>query len=229
MNASRKRRFKTELYDQFARISKALASGRRLELVDLLAQGERTVEALAAETQQSVANTSQHLQELRRARLVETARAGNHIYYRLADAGVGRLWLALRALGQSRLAEINGLTQSFFSDRAQLQPIDSRELRRRLKERSVLVIDVRPEMEYHAGHISGARSVPISELKSRLKELPKDREIVAYCRGPYCVFADEAVALLRRRGYRASRLESGFPEWAALGLPVARPRKEHTL
>jgi rhodanese-related sulfurtransferase len=220
MEAEQKRRFKNELYDQFARLPKALASGRRLELVDLLAQGDRTVEALAGETGQSVANTSQHLQALRRARLVETTRAGNHIYYRLADERVVQLWLALRDVGESRLAEIGSLVQSFLGDRAHLQAVGCEELRRRLDDRRVVVLDVRPELEYRAGHIAGARSIPIGELKKRLKELPKSSAIVAYCRGPYCVFADEAVALLRGRGYRASRLESGFPEWAAMGLPT---------
>lgn len=221
MEAGQKRQFKNELYDQFARLPKALASGRRLELVDLLAQGDRAVDALASETGQSVANTSQHLQALRRARLVETTRSGNHIYYRLADQRVVQLWLALQAVGEARLAEIGSLVQSFLGDRGQLQAVGCDELRRRLDDRRVVVLDVRPELEYRAGHIAGARSIPIGELKKRLKELPKSSAIVAYCRGPYCVFADEAVALLRARGYRASRLESGFPEWAAMGLPTA--------
>jgi rhodanese-related sulfurtransferase len=221
MQGSEKRRFKNELYDQFARIPKALASGRRLELVDLLAQGERTVEALAGETGQSVANTSQHLQALRRARLVETTRSGNHISYRLADDRVVRLWLALREAGESRLAEIGSLVNGFLGDRGKWQAVSCEELRRRLEDRRVVVLDVRPELEYRAGHIAGARSIPIGELERRLKELPRTSAIVAYCRGPYCVFADEAVALLRGRGYKASRLESGFPEWAALALPTS--------
>src|SRR5438132_789612 len=195
METSLKRRFKNELYDQFARLAKALGSGRRLELIELLAQGERTVEALALETEQSIANTSQHLQILRHARLVETARAGNHIRYRLADDYVLRLWLAFRGVGEARLAEIGALVQTFLGDRGQLQAVSSDELRRKIDERGVVVLDVRPTVEYDAGHIEGARSIPITELKTRLKDLRKSREIVAYCRGPYCVFADEAVAL----------------------------------
>lgn len=221
MDAPGKRQFKNELYDQFARLSKALASGRRLELIELLAQGERTVEALAEQSEQSTANTSQHLQVLRQARLVETSRAGNHIRYRLSDDGVLRLWLALREVGTSRLAEIGALVQAFLNDRERLQAVSSDELLRRFKERGVVVLDVRPAIEYEAGHIHGARSIPITELRTRLKELPKSREIVAYCRGPYCVFADEAVAVLRSKGYKAYRLEAGFPDWAMQGLPIS--------
>jgi rhodanese-related sulfurtransferase len=226
MESYRKRQFKNELYDQFARLAKALGSGRRLELIELLAQGERTVEALAEETDQSIANTSQHLQVLRHARLVETTRAGNHIRYRLADDHVLRLWFAFRDLGDARLTEIGALVQTFLSDRERLQAVSIKELRRRIDERSVVVLDVRPEVEYEAGHIHGARSIPITELRTRLKDLPKNREIVAYCRGPYCVFADEAVAVLRNNGYKAFRLEGGFPDWAIQGLPTsssARP------
>ncbi len=223
MKPSQKRLFKNELYDQFARLAKALSSGRRIELIDLLAQGERTVEALAEETAQSVANTSQHLQVLRHARLVETTRAGNYIRYRLADERVLRLWFAFRGVGEARLAEIGELVQSFLGDRKLLQGVSCGELRRRIDEHSVVVLDVRPAVEYDAGHIQGARSIPVTELRGRLKELRKSREVVAYCRGPYCVFADEAVALLRAEGYQASRLEVGFPEWKTLGFPVAPP------
>ena len=221
MKTSRKRRFKNELYDQFARLAKALGSGRRIELIDLLAQGERTVEALAEETEQSVANTSQHLQVLRHARLVETTRAGNYIRYRLADEHVLRLWFAFRGVGEARLAEIEALVQSFLGDRKLLQSVSCDELRRIIDEHGVVVLDVRPAVEYDSGHIQGARSIPITELRTRLKELRKGREVVAYCRGPYCVFADEAVALLRAEGYQAFRLEVGFPEWKVLGFPVA--------
>lgn len=221
MTDSRKRRFKDELYDQFARLAKAMASGRRLELIDLLAQGPRSVESLAEQTEQSVANTSQHLQVLRQARLVETSRRGNHIHYRLADDHVLRLWTALRITGEVRLAEIGSLVQTFMTDRAALQPVTQAELRRQMQHRQVIVLDVRPLTEYNAGHIAGARSIPIRELNSRLRELPKSRRIVAYCRGPYCVFADEAVSHLRARGYKASVLEGGFPEWKLRGLPVA--------
>lgn len=217
---SRKRRFKDEVYDQFARLAKAMSSGRRLELIDLLAQGPRTVESLAEETKQSVANTSQHLQVLRQARLVETARRGNHIYYRLADDHVLRLWTGLRSAGEARLAEIGSLVRIFLSNRGALQPVSQDELLRLLGNREVIILDVRPMSEYNAGHIAGARSIPIRELKSRLRELPRSRRIVAYCRGPYCVFADEAVLHLRTLGYKALPLEGGFPEWKLRGFPV---------
>ena len=220
MGDSRKRRFKNELYDQFARLAKAMASGRRLELIDLLAQGPQTVEALAEETDQSVANTSQHLQVLRQARLVETSRRGNYVHYRLADDQILGLWTALRSAGEVRLAEVGSLVETFMSDRASLQPVSQDELRKRLEHREVIILDVRPVSEYNAGHIAGARSIPISELNSRLHELPKSRRIVAYCRGPYCVFADEAVMRLRTKGYKAFPLEGGFPEWKLRGLPV---------
>jgi rhodanese-related sulfurtransferase/DNA-binding transcriptional ArsR family regulator len=216
----RKRRFKNELYDQFARLAKAMASGRRLELIDLLAQGPRTVEALAEETDQSVANTSQHLQVLRQARLAETSRRGNYVYYRLADDHVLRLSTALRDAGAARLAEVGSLVETFMGDRGSLQPISQDELMRRLKHREIIILDVRPVSEYNAGHIAGARSIPISELNSRLRELPKSRKIAAYCRGPYCVFADQAVMRLRTHGYKAFPLEGGFPEWKLRGFPV---------
>jgi rhodanese-related sulfurtransferase len=212
MADSRTQRFKNELYDRFARLAKAMASGRRLELIDLLTQGPRTVESVAAVTEQSVANTSQHLQVLRQARLVETSRCGNHIHYRLADDHVLRVWTALGVAGEVRLAGIGSLVQTFMSDRGALQPISQDELRRRLEDREVVILDVRPVSEYNAGQIAGARSIPIRELNLRLRELPKARRIVAYCRGPFCVFADEAVMRLRARGYKASLLEGGFPE-----------------
>ena len=220
MADSRKRRFKNELYDQFARLAKAMASGRRLELIELLAQGPRTVEALAEEADQSVANTSQHLQVLRQARLVETTRRGNYVYYRLADDHILRLWTALRNAGAVRLAEVGSLVETYMSDRGSLQPVSQDELMRRLEHREVIILDVRPISEYNAGHIAGARSIPIDELNSRLRELPKSRRIVAYCRGPYCVFADEAVMRLRSLGYKAFPLEGGFPEWKLRGFPV---------
>jgi len=220
MDLPTKRRFKDSLFSEFARIGKALANGRRLELLELLAQGERTVEELANETAQSIANTSQHLQVLRQAQLVLTRRSGTYISYRLADDQVVRLWCALRALGESRLAEVSRLVDTYLKNRPKLQAIDSDELRRRIKDGNTLVLDVRPEVEYAAGHISGARSIPLAEVAERLKELPKSKTIVAYCRGPYCVFADEAVALLQRRGYEAFRLEDGFPEWKTRGFPV---------
>lgn len=219
---ARKREFKDALYSEFARIGKALASGRRLELIELLAQGERTVEQLANESAQPIANTSQHLQVLRQAQLVETRRRGTYIAYRLADEGVARLWLALRVLGEMRLAEVGRLVETYFKDRSRLQPIDSEELRRRMKDGGTVVLDVRPAAEYEAGHIAGARSIPIEELSKRLKELPKTKTIVAYCRGPYCVFADEAARFLSQKGFRAFRLKGGFPDWKLAGGAVAQ-------
>jgi rhodanese-related sulfurtransferase/DNA-binding MarR family transcriptional regulator len=220
MNTSH-RAFKDPLFDQFARIGKAVANPHRLELVDLLAQGERRVEDLAGEASLSVANASQHLQALRQAGLVETRRVGTSIYYRLADERVFRLWQAIRDVGEARLAEIDRLTQTFLTDRAQLEAVDADTLLRRLGEGDVVVLDVRPEQEFRAGHIPDARSIPVDELEERLHEVPRDREIVAYCRGPYCVFSDEAVALLRARGYEARRLDVGLPDWRSAGLPVA--------
>ena len=220
MNISH-RAFKDPLFDQFARIGKAVANPHRLEFLDLLAQGERRVEELAGEASLSVANASQHLQALRQAGLVATRRAGTSIYYRLADERVFRLWQAIREVGEARLAEIDRLTQTFLTDRAQLEAVDAGTLLRRLDEGDVVVLDVRPEQEFRAGHIPDARSIPIDELAERLHEVPRDREIVAYCRGPYCVFSDEAVALLRAHGYDARRLDVGLPDWRSAGLPVA--------
>ena len=224
MQTAAKRQFKDKLFEQFARIGKALSSGRRLELLELLAQGERSVENLAVEIGQSVANTSQHLKALRQAQLVESTREGNHIRYRLADDSVLRLWLAMRDLGQARLAEIGRLVETFLKDRSSLEPVTYTELQRRIKDGSATVIGVRPAEEYAAGHISGARSIPVTELRTRIKELPRKRLVVAYCRGPYCVFADQAVELLRRGGYRAFRLEGGFPDWQIKGMPVESNR-----
>ena len=222
MNAAAKRNFKDALFGEFERIGKAVANGRRLEIIDLLAQAERSVEELAEETSQSVANTSQHLQVLRQAQLVETRREGTFIRYRLADERVIRLWVALREVGESRLAEVGRLVDTYLDDRGTLQAINLGELRRRVKEGGTVVLDVRPEAEYEAGHIAGARSIPIGELSERLKELPKSKTIVAYCRGPYCVFADEAARLLSRKGFRALRLEGGFPDWKLAGGAVAQ-------
>ena len=220
MDPSTKRVYKDQLFEQFARIGKGLASGRRLELLELLAQGERTVEELAAESGMSVANTSQHLKALREAQLVAVRREGLYARYRLANEQVFALWQALRDLGSARLTEIRQIVETYLTDREILNGITCIELQRRLKNRSVVVLDVRPEREYQAGHVAGARSIPLTELRARLKELPKRKEIVAYCRGPYCVYADEAVALLRLRGRKATRLETGFPDWKAQGLPV---------
>ena len=223
MDAARKRAFKNQLFEQFARIGKALASARRLELLELLAQGERTVDELAKETGMSVANTSLHLKTLRQAQLVDVRRHGLYAFYRLASDRVFVLWQSLRELGDAHLADIQRLVTTYLEDRGTLAAIGTEELVRRLKERSVIVIDVRPEEEYRTGHIAGARSIPVIELQARLKEIPKGKEIVAYCRGPYCVFADEAVDFLRSVGRKAVRLESGFPDWKAQGFPVDGP------
>ncbi len=220
MQTREKRAFKNQLYEQFARLGKALASPHRLELLDVLAQCERTVEALAQETGMSVANASQHLQVLRAAHLVEVRREGVSIYYRLADESVFRMWQALRTVGEAQLAEIDRVVQTFLQDRAGLQAIDAHELLKLLTDDQIILLDVRPAEEYEASHLPQARSIPVTELEARLAELPADKEIVAYCRGPYCVFADEAVALLSARGYQARRLAEGLPEWRLLGLPV---------
>jgi rhodanese-related sulfurtransferase len=221
MNSSH-RPFKDQLYDQFARVGKAVANPHRLELLDLLAQGERRVEDLAREAALPIAHASQHLQALRRAHLVEVRRVGTSIYYRLADDRVFRLWQVIRELGEARLSEIDRLTQTYLADRTTLEAIDAATLLERLRTDDVIVLDVRPDAEFRAGHLPGARSIPVAELAERLHELSPDRQIVAYCRGPYCVFADEAVALLRARGYRAARLAEGLPDWRAAGLPVER-------
>ena len=220
MNVADHREFKDRLFGQFARIGKALASPRRLEVVDLLAQGERTVEEIAGETAMSVANASQHLQVLKAARLVEARREGLYAHYRLADEDVFRTWQAVRDLAESRLSEVDGVVEAYLEDRDALEAVDAAELMERLTAGSVVVLDVRPEEEYRAGHIPGALSVPVHALEAALQILPKDREIVAYCRGPYCVFSDEAVALLGSRGYRARRLRQGLPDWRAAGMPV---------
>ena len=213
---------KTALFDAFAQAAKALASGRRIELLDVLANGERTVEALAGEVGLSVANTSQHLQVLRQAGLVSSRRAGTSVHYRLAAPEVFELWRTLRALAASRLAEVERLAAAYLGARDQLEPVTREELARRLENGDpVLVLDVRPAAEHAAGHLPGAVSIPVEELHRRMAELPRDREIVAYCRGPYCAFAHEAVELLRDEGFAARRLEDGLPEWQAAGLAVA--------
>jgi rhodanese-related sulfurtransferase len=220
MNTAAHREFKDRLFEQFARIGKALASPKRLEILDLLAQGERTVEEIARETAMPVANASQHLQVLKSARLVESRREGLYAYYRLAGEEVFEVWRAVRGLGESCLAEIDWVVETYLKDRDTLEAVGAIDLMELLSDGSVVVLDVRPEEEYRAGHIPGALSVPVDALEAALQTLPKDREIVAYCRGPYCVFSDEAVKLLEARGYRARRLMEGFPEWRAAGLPV---------
>ena len=221
------RAFKDQLYAQFARLGKALASPQRLELLDLLAQGERTVEDLAKETSLSVANTSQHLRVLSQARLVEVRKVGLYAYYRLADPAVFTLWQALRTLGERQLAEIDRLVETYLHHPEHLNPLSTSELCQRMAAGEVVVLDVRPAVEYHQGHIASALSIPLDELEARLAELPATQEIVAYCRGPYCLFADEAVALLAARGYRVRRLAEGYPEWRAAGLPVENAVAAH--
>ena len=220
MDAMAHREFKDRLFGQFARIGKALSSPRRLEIVDLLAQGERTVEEIAKETSMSVASASQHLQTLKAARMVEARREGIYMHYRLADEDVFRTWQAVRAFAESRLSEVDGVVETYLVDRDALEAVESEDLLERLRGGSVVILDVRPGEEYRAGHIPGALSVPVEALEAALKTLPRDREVVAYCRGPYCVFSDEAVAFLRARGYRARRLLQGLPDWRAAGMPV---------
>jgi rhodanese-related sulfurtransferase/DNA-binding HxlR family transcriptional regulator len=215
------REAKTALFDGLVTAAKALASGRRAEIIDVLAQGERSVEEIAAEIDQSVANTSQHLQQLLRAGLVRTRRDGNRIHYELAGPRVAELWALLRDVAAEHQAEIERLATAYLGDRSQLETVSRAELRRRLGRKNVMILDVRPAREYEAGHVAGARSLPIDELARRIRDLPKDTEIVAYCRGPYCVYADDAVRTLRRRGRKAVRLEDGYPEWARAGLPTA--------
>lgn len=220
MEPQEKRIFKNLLYEQFARVGKALASPHRLELLDVLAQGERSVEVLAQETGMPIANASQHLQVLRTARLVETRREGVTIYYRLASEEVSTLWLSLRSVSETHLAEVDRVVETYLRDRAHLHPISADELREQLQQQQVILLDVRPDEEYRAGHLPHARSIPVSELETRLLEVPREQEIVAYCRGPYCVFADEAITILQAHGYSARRLAEGILEWRMLGFPV---------
>ena len=215
------REFKDQLYAQFARIGHALSSPKRIELLDLLGQGEKTVETLAEQLATPLKNTSAHLRALRQANLVETRREGTYVYYRLADDDVYRLLQALEALGHGRLAEVRQVVDLYLDGRDALEPVSLRELRRLMRDDSVTVVDVRPEEEFRAGHIPGALSIPVRELKRRLRELPRAREVIAYCRGRYCVYSLEAVTLLRKAGYRARRSEEGLPAWKAEGLPVA--------
>jgi len=211
---------KKELYNQLARIGKGVSSPQRLEILDLLCQGEKAVETLAAQAGLSIKNASAHLRVLRAARLVETRKEGRHVHYRLADESVCTFFLALRGLAESRLAELREVAREYFDRRGDMTPVDRRRLLERVRTGEVTVLDVRPAAEFRAGHIPGARSVPLDELERALSSLPRDQEVVAYCRGPYCVMALEAVERLRARGYQAVRLEDGVAEWKAAGLPV---------
>jgi rhodanese-related sulfurtransferase/DNA-binding transcriptional ArsR family regulator len=215
------REAKDALYDAFGDVAKALASGRRAEIVDVLAQGARSVEEIAAEIEQSVANTSHHLRALARAGIVTTRRDGTRIYYSLASDRVAQLWTALRAVATEHVAGLERLARAYLGDRDGIDVVSRDELAARLKRREVVVLDVRPEAEFSAGHIAGARNTPISELRRHLRALPKDADVVAYCRGPFCVYADDAVRTLVRKGFRARRLIDGYPEWRQAGLPTA--------
>src|SRR6266446_4279394 len=211
---------KVALFDAFASVAQALGSGRRSEIVDILAQGERSVDEIANEISQSVANTSQHLRVLARAGLVRSRRDGTRIYYRLASDRVGDLWAAVRGVAERHVADVHVLADDYLGERDGIEHVTPDELQARLAKGAVVVLDVRPEPEYRAGHIPGALSAPLGSLDSVAAKLPKRREIVAYCRGPYCVYADDAVRLLHERGLKARRLDVGLPEWRRAGRPV---------
>jgi rhodanese-related sulfurtransferase len=219
---SPKRVFKDRVYEQLARIGKALASPQRLEILDLLSQAPRTVESIAREVHLTVANTSRHLQILRAARLIEAEKEGVFVRYHLADGTVADFYRSLRLLAASRLAELEQITQQFFTASEPVELVDRKALLARARKGLVTVVDVRPREEYAASHIAVAVSIPLDELKDRLAELPRTQEIVAYCRGPYCVLAAQAVDLLRKHGFRALRLEDGVTDWRAQGLPVSK-------
>jgi rhodanese-related sulfurtransferase/DNA-binding HxlR family transcriptional regulator len=211
---------KAALFDALASVAQALGSGRRAEIVDLLAQGERSVDEIASEIDQSVANTSQHLQVLARAGLVRSRREGTRVIYRLASERVSELWAAVREVAVRQVAEVGVLADEYLGARDGVEQLSAEELQQRLARDQVVLLDVRPEPEYRAGHIAGARSAPLDELNSLLPALPQRKELVAYCRGPFCVYADDAVRLLQDRGLKARRLDVGFPEWQRAGFPV---------
>ena len=215
-----KRTFKNKVYQQLAVIMKAMSNAHRLEILELLAQGAFSVAEIAEETDISGANASQHLQVLKQAQLVSTQREGNHVYYRLAGQGVYKAWKALRDLGIERVAEIERVMRQFRESRKSLETLSSSELAKKMEQEEITVIDVRPRKEFEEGHIAGALNIPVDKLYEQLDELPTDREIVAYCRGPFCVFADDAVELLREHGFNAKRLNEGYPEWMLEELPV---------
>jgi rhodanese-related sulfurtransferase/DNA-binding transcriptional ArsR family regulator len=215
-----KRAFKDKVYDELAKITKALANPHRLEIIELLAQGDYSVEQISLQTSLSVANASRHLQILKTAQLVDVTRIGNFIHYRLANTNVFKAWKALRDLGVERIAAIEKLVRDFRQSKFKFASVTIDDLIRKIESGKVTILDVRPETEYNNGHIAQAVSIPFDQLSNRLKELPKGNEIIAYCRGPFCVFADEAAAMLNKAGYKATRLEEGFPDWAVSGLPV---------
>jgi rhodanese-related sulfurtransferase len=213
---------KNLLYEQVSRVSKALASPKRLELIELLCQCEKSVETLARETGMSVKLASAHLRALRAGRLVDTRKDGKYVLYRLADPSVADLWVSLRSVAEERLVDLQMALSSLLEARAALVGIDRKAILRQAQHGEVIVIDVRPEEEFAAGHLPYARSLPLAELKKRLKQLPKDKPVVAYCRGPFCLMAQDAVALLQKQGFRAQHLEDGVAEWRARGLPIER-------
>ncbi len=220
---SRERQYKDATYAQFARIGKAVSHPKRLEILDVLCQGPRTVEVLAREAGLGIASASQHLKVLREARLLEAEKKGLYVTYRLAGESVCAFFRAMRSLAESRLAEVEQITRRLLAGRDGMEPVEARDLLRRVREGRVTVLDVRPADEFRAGHIAGALSVPLRELKARIRELPKRKEIVAYCRGPYCVLAIQAVEALREARLKAGRLREGYPDWRAAGLPVESP------
>jgi rhodanese-related sulfurtransferase len=214
------RAFKDAIYEQFARVGKAVSSPRRLELLDLLCQGPRTVEVLAKESGLTIANASQHLQILRSARLVDADKEGLYVVYRLADERVCEFFRSMRLLAESRLAEVEQIKRRFLAGREGMMPVDREKLLRLMREEAVTVLDVRPSVEYNAGHIAGALSIPLKALQQHLSDLPRDQEIVAYCRGPYCVLSVLAVEMLRAQGFNAVRLEEGIQDLRTLGFPI---------
>lgn len=215
-----KRAFKNKIYQELAKIMKALSNSNRLEILELLAQGRFSVAEIADQTDISGANASQHLQVLKQVQLVDTQREGNHVYYKLADQSVYKAWKALRDLGIERMAEIERTLRKFRESRKSLETLSGLELADKMRKEDITIIDVRPQHEFNNGHIAGALNIPVEELSEKLDNLPRDQEIVAYCRGPFCVFADDAVELLRDKGYNAKRLDEGFPEWMLDELPV---------
>lgn len=215
-----KREFKNKAYNELAKITKALGNPRRMEIIDLLAQGPFSVEKIAEQTNLSVANASQHLQVLKAARLVEISKKGNFIFYQLTNEKVFQAWRALRELGLDLNAEAEKLVNDFYRSGEKIDPVSIEELRQKISGQDVIILDVRPGEEYQRGHIKEATSIPIEDLARRINELPKGTEIIAYCRGPLCVYADEAVSLLREKGFNARRLKEGYPDWKAMGLPA---------
>jgi len=215
-----KRIFKEKVYSLLAKMIQAMANPRRLEIIDLLGQGEKSVDQLAKETHMAIANASQHLQVLKAANLVDVRREGNFIYYRLAHDEIYKSWQTMRQLGLERIAEMDKIIKEFREKRNVLEEVKINELLTRLNSRNIVLLDVRPADEYETGHIPEAINIPVDELANQLKKLPKNKEYVAYCRGPFCVFADEAVSMLIKKGFRAKRLAEGFPDWKLKGLPV---------